>query len=347
LTQERKISSKINRFHKIQNNNAACFEKLSADGGGTMEEFSKCSLQELTAFIHIRGFESLNETAKFPKKGKLEGAKAGEDNLIKRAFDCRNNPLILKMPKAAVVVDKTVCTDTRHQEATVIRLDSMGATFSSSTKASEWLQDKSWVDEFYEAADPTSGAKREPVTDELCERADTLQKMLVRRMIRDCSMRYADERKWEHWSLKYTARNMPQVAATMVLNNHIKKDLSCLDTNACLLAETTNFLKAQFNDEQHLEGCYLYYDCNNRKWIRSGKAVGSTMCVRHGQHEKESHLKTASSLKSKFYNSYPSKDVVLPSEQARLGKFENLQQHVGIGYNRTRKGNLLKDVKVI
>jgi hypothetical protein len=45
----------------------------------------------------------------------------------------------------------------------------------------------------------------------------------------------------------------------MVLFNHVKEDLKCLDETDSLLAPISNFLLAT-NDEAWLEGAYLYED---------------------------------------------------------------------------------------
>jgi len=115
--------------------------------------------------------------------------------------------------------------------------------------------------------------------------------------------------------------------------------------NDCLLADPPAFLKATTPTGKVLEGCYLYYDTNNREWIRTGKAVGSNFEKRHQEHLNESKLKNSNSQNSKFYSSYPSRTVNLPDQRARKGTFENLQQHIGVNYNKLKKGNMLKDVK--
>jgi len=112
-----------------------------------------------------------------------------------------------------------------------------------------------------------------------------------------------------------------------------------------LLADPTVFKKATSPHGKALEGCYLYYDTNKRLWIRSGKAVGSNFEKRHKEHLNESLLKKSSSQNSKFYSSYPSRSVNLHDDRARLGTFENLQQYVGVGYNKLKKRNMLKDVE--
>jgi hypothetical protein len=94
-----------------------------------------------------------------------------------------------------------------------------------------------------------------------------------------------------------------------------------------------------------MEGCYLYHDFNNEKWIRSGKAIGSNFGTRHKQHQLGSKLTTVASQNSKFYTSYPSQEISLVDEHARKGKFENLQMFVGIGYKKFLKFKLAHDFK--
>jgi hypothetical protein len=131
----------------------------------------------------------------------------------------------------------------------------------------------------------------------------------------------------------------------MVMFDHIKPDVSCLDQNQTLLNNTSSFLKATTNREGGLEGCYMYYDMNNHEWIRSGKAVGSNYKKRHTQHGKSATLSDAESQKSKFYSSYPSRDANLPDTSGKKGEFENLDMFVGISFNKLLKFNLLHDVK--
>jgi hypothetical protein len=134
------------------------------------------------------------------------------------------------------------------------------------------------------------------------------------------------------------------MAAIMVLFSHVKPDISCLDHNQCLLAGPTFFLKAT-NREAHMEGCYLHFDSNNNEWIRSGKAVGSTFGQRNVQHKLASRLTSASSENSKFYHSYPFSTAAIVDKRVKKGSFENLQQHVGVGFDKLRKGKLLVDVE--
>jgi len=162
---------------------------------------------------------------------------------------------------------------------------------------------------------------------------------------RHCQVRIKYEKKRDHWSVMWAGKCLPQLSAIMVLFGHVKNDITCLDLNACLLADPSAFKKATTPTGKMMEGCYLYYDTNDGQWIRSGKAVGSNFDKRHKEHSKGSELKDSISQKSKFYSSYPSRSVNLHDNRARKGTFENLQQYIGVGYNKMLKKNMLKDVK--
>ena len=54
-------------------------------------------------------------------------------------------------------------------------------------------------------------------------------------------------------------------------------------------------------------------------------------------------LNSVPDRKSKFYSSYPSKAVEIADKTGQLGYFEDLEFYVGIGFDKLRKGSLLKD----
>ena len=87
----------------------------------------------------------------------------------------------------------------------------------------------------------------------------------------------------------------------------------------------------------------MYYDLARLKWIRSGKAVGSshsnprrTFAKRHDEHKKESETtKGGKYSKSNFYSCYPSNTLAGNSNDCRRrGYFENLVQYCGVGFDR-------------
>ena len=80
------------------------------------------------------------------------------------------------------------------------------------------------------------------------------------------------------------------MAAIMVILEHTKSNLSFLhDTKSCLLARPDQFRKAVESDSR-LEGCYLYYDGNDEKWVRSGKVCNHSFAKRHSEHVRCSKL---------------------------------------------------------
>jgi hypothetical protein len=345
--EERKIASKINKHQQVLHHSEACSAKVGGQEA-TLQLFSKATVQELKAFVFARSFKNIDESWKPPNKGKPEEAEAGADNLIKRAFDCHNKPIILEKPSDAIAVPSSQATNnTRHSEATVVSIEPSKAFFSNADqKASRFLSTHSWVLQVLTALDPNGHCAKAPEIQEpsLLQKADLLQTKLEQRLQFHCQLRIKDKNKREHWCLQWSAKNFPQMAAIMVLFNHVKTDISCLDHNQCLLAGPTFFLKAT-NREAHMEGCYLHFDSNNNEWIRSGKAVGSTFGQRNVQHKLASRLTSASSENSKFYHFYPSIEAAIVDKRVKKGSFENLQQHVGVGFDKLRKGKLLVDVE--
>ena len=46
--------------------------------------------------------------------------------------------------------------------------------------------------------------------------------------------------KKNHWILRFTFKNLPIIAATMILSKHLKLDLKCLGKSECLLSSNAN-----------------------------------------------------------------------------------------------------------
>jgi hypothetical protein len=179
----RKEAVKVNKFHELLMDNQACLAKLGSEQP-TMEDFQKCSVKELKAFIHVQQFKSVDgpskddEWEKFPNKGKVEDAKAGQKNLIKMAFDRWGKPIILESPEQASVAPAAALPNTRHTDATVLSVQAQDTPFSTEEKASSFLQDKSWVFQVSKALNPHSHAKEVEIDADALARADVLQEKL-------------------------------------------------------------------------------------------------------------------------------------------------------------------------
>ena len=127
--------------------------------------------------------------------------------------------------------------------------------------------------------------------------SDTLTGLLCSRLATQVKTKVKDSKKHSHWSLKYVAANLGQVAAIMQLNGHIKSDLEFLEADKTLLGSENNFCLAT-NDESKQEGAYLYFDTNN------GKIMGCSFAKRHSEDCKGAKLTTTDSQSSRFSNSW-------------------------------------------
>jgi hypothetical protein len=162
---------------------------------------------------------------------------------------------------------------------------------------------------------------------EMKEKGDMLVKMLRDRMKRFLKNRIQSEAKRSHGALTLAHKNLSVVAPYMVLADHTKKNLNCLDDTDSLLTNASNkFLLCQTVPEN--EGAYLYFDTNLGEFVRSGKVTGRGFLKRPAEHETQSKKEPAS---SNFYFQYPSKAV--SQSRSHHGEFEALQQYIAAGYN--------------
>ena len=98
------------------------------------------------------------------------------------------------------------------------------------------------------------------------------------------------EAKRRHWAIQLAFKNLPIVAAYMIVLDHVKTDLTCLDDTMPILSPNTDcFLLC--NTFAQLEGAYLYYNTNLGAFIRSGKVNGQCFSVKHQEHENKSKEK--------------------------------------------------------
>ena len=134
--------------------------------------------------------------------------------------------------------------------------------------------------------------------------------------------RINDTSKCNHWVLTLAYKNLPVVAACMILSKHLAMDIKCLGKLSCLLAPNTiTFIPCVDNSSINREGAYLYFDNNRGVFIRSGKVVRRGFVDRHKEHKAESKKDKP---ESDFYLLYPSKHGRRSDERELLGHFENL-----------------------
>ncbi len=139
--------------------------------------------------------------------------------------------------------------------------------------------------------------------------------------------------KKHHWILRFAFKNLPIIAATMILSKHLKLDLKCLGEAECLLSSNANqFIPCLTFPRQ--EGAYLYFDFNRGVFIRSGKVVRCGFQARHDKHLAASKEEKSS---SHFYFMYPLKEGKRKEKRDKLGCFEHLTQIIGAGFNPVSK----------
>ena len=207
-------------------------------------------------------------------------------------------------------------------------------------KASDLFQNKDWMNAVKNCFNSKDKLLIRVVNESLTKQADELIKILHIRFERHLRLRITNRSKHNHWSLLWSRKNITVIAAIMVLFDHVKRDLSCLDESTTLLSTHGNYLMIA-NVESNLQGAYLYYDMNDNKWIRSGKVTGRGFDVRHKEHQKKAKCHNH---QSKFYSRYPSLESKLSKSCSRKGAFEGRVPFIACGFNPPDKNILTKDV---
>ena len=202
------------------------------------------------------------------------------------------------------------------------------------------LSHESWVKYAVEllALDKTSSTPTE-VTAFDKEKADILLRKLEVRYKLHVNTRINDVLKRNHWVLMLAYKNLPVVAACMILSRHLAMDVKCLGRLSCLLAPNANsFIPCADNTSMNRQGSYLYFDNNRGTFIRSGKVVRRGFVDRHKEHMAESKKDKP---ESEFYLLYPSKHGRRSDKRELLGHFENLTQVVAAGFDASSEPAML------
>jgi hypothetical protein len=176
----------------------------------------------------------------------------------------------------------------------------------------------------------------EAVNDDIVRNANACVSLLIHRYDPHFVSRNVSSRM-NHYAFQWAKRNLPPVVAAMSYVGHIKPKLYTVksDTSRCLLA-TPNaggiFLDARDESKKELEGCYLYYDEIDSKWIRSGKAAGrgSNFGIRDEQHAKAA--KDPGNNQRELYLRYPDDSL---TNVTSSGKRSHLRQYCGLAFKRT------------
>lgn len=170
------------------------------------------------------------------------------------------------------------------------------------------------------------------VNEEMKQKADLLVKLLRSRLNAFMRKRRASKNCQNHWAIALAIKNLSTVAAHMVLSDHVKDNLNCLDESHSLL--TSEFSRYPTSSTHNKDiGAYLYFDTNHCTPVRSGSvyAVDKGFGGRHGDHFKAAKDPTVQS--SNFYNGYPTKCNVRAQSNLIRGHFESLTMVTVAGFD--------------
>ena len=130
-----------------------------------------------------------------------------------------------------------------------------------------------------------------------------------------------DKKRQENQCWTFTAENLSRVAAMFEAGGMLKRDVTCVSSETCLLRRPSGqWLRAE-DAPANLEGACAFWDSELGKWVRCGNlaGIGRTVLVRLGEHEKGSKLLTAEHRGSTFYRGYehqgPDHDGLTPCWQ--------------------------------
>ena len=353
----RDIIDELKMKHEIHQANDTCEDKLfkvSQLTAGNFEDIPMSSFAHrnvtiplLTAFVYCRlytvGKPPRGRNNKIPStKGKLENAAAGDDNLIRAAFECRGRPKVLSRPE--------ICDDgnpiTTSTVAPTTNINAAATTKASSTpplltkdKPSTYLEREGYIMLAVANIKGVFNIDKETVNAEMKIRADKIGTLLKGRLEMHITNKIKDQTKHNHYSLNFTRNNLNRVVAVMCFVNHMTHDPDRAGRNTCLLKHPSNGSFIQVNDPK-IEGSYLHYYSVDCEWVRSGKAVGSDVSVPHCGLKKRNieHEKMARKSRTVdgrgFYTMFPTRDN--PNGLQRVGFFDDMVQYVGLGFEREK-----------
>jgi len=285
-------AKEVARYEKVLDLNRKCLEELSKAapaGEYSLEQLSRCKKDQLQCFVHARASKSaLGVTSAGLKKGTVNSAARGEDCLLRRAFLAQNRPVILEEPVAKVLARQIAGIPLLP--ATVLTL---GAA-QPGPLASELLADRSFVSKVRSAL----STRLDSVSFD-ADRADLLQKAILRRLAAHVATKVVGVSKRAHWVWEFSRTNAAAAAAIIELQGHAREDMASASLLSSLLGNPTALLRCE-GPVTALQGVYMYYDTANSAWVRAGK-TNRTFGARHTEHSEGARLTSLDSTKSKFY----------------------------------------------
>jgi len=303
-----------------------------------IEVFQELNVRQLTGFAAVRNITNIDDLKKYfdsikinkwPNKGTLAEAMNGNLNLIKLAFDSRNecSKLILKtfneifpnqgIEKFAKPLVNEVLLRRNDKNEIKMRVEKM-------ILDDEWRKDVwNFIDSMgvFSPDDKLRNGHTHDV-----ELAVEMHYAFLVRLEHLINNRVLITKK-KHWVWDFVRDNILTMSCIIILQQHvINVDLVKLaqnNTNICVLDCPSNKFTRHV-ESSAAEGVYLFYDRVKKEWIRSGKCTGRPI-----QKRLEEHAMHAKSKKDTFfYRSYPLADTA-----GYRGKYEWLDVYLGLGCN--------------
>ena len=147
-----------------------------------------------------------------------------------------------------------------------------------------------------------------------------------------------------HWVWNSLRKQMKAIVIIMIVNKQMceKDELKYKTAKEFILSHCINFTPADSTNaetrQNNLDGSYLGFDKVREEFIRAGAAETGTR-KRWKEHVSASMLTTESNFKSVLYSLYLNENCAtenLPTTIQQKGVFQQLEQLIGIGFDRTK-----------
>jgi hypothetical protein len=202
----------------------------------SMKIFSELMNPQLEAFILAQDTSVIK--SQLPAKGKLKDAEQDEivRNRIRLAFDCRTMP-----NKFEEMLPFDLSDQADKNKAKSCSFQKITLTNNTTILPSTLLSDTAWVTNVFRLLDlETTTDTMTKVSTTEKEKADLLLIKLCGQFKVHVKNRMKQAAKKNHWILRFAFKNLPIIAAMMIISKHLKIDLKCLGKSECLLSSNAN-----------------------------------------------------------------------------------------------------------
>ena len=198
----------------------------------TVNHFKKPMAKYLKSFCHVRMWDSLNKPAgwRWPNKHRRPGSASQGDLLTELAHSLRDKKVTLKVPVDPTYVAQEQSTSPEAPPPTVECLGANSCDFLE--PASSFLSDGGWVST---VRNSVKGAIFiEEIDKDPKRRADVLSKIMLARLRTHVAKKVHSNCR-AHYSLNWFQKQIPRLAAMIVMSQQVKDEPDNFDANGCLL----------------------------------------------------------------------------------------------------------------